>query len=284
MKFREREFPHPVLDPTNRDVEHSAFQATCTVTNDNTSIYIDVKFDLSNATLKQLIETEKAHFVVHADCNSTFFRKRYVFSDEEGRIRISLTDVKRLVELSFFICAKEPLSEYVIEGMDAMYEGTTFQVNKGDILAYSEAIPVKVLDRDSLRKIASIMTVRGDSNATIPFVDYESDKIAVSLPDAQYSLYRDLKLDSRVRSILLSSVVLPVLVDAISEVLGSKNTDDYMYKERLWYSVLEQKISDIQQKASAPDSESAYFLAHNILAGVSEKAFNEVNSILGISE
>lgn len=227
MKFKERNFPHPVLETTGSDVKGSAFQATYKVVSDNTSIYINVSFKLSNNTLLELIAADKARFVVHADCNAAFFRKAYTFSEEEGRIQIPLTDVKRVLDLSFFICAVKPVDEYVVDGMDTIYEGAVFKIQAGDILAYSEQSSLNIFDKDSLSRISSIMLVReGEADLVIPSISFDEDKITVSLPPSQYALYAPLKADNRIKATLLNAVVLPVLIEAVQQVLKSDNDDD----------------------------------------------------------
>ncbi|MCY7358787.1 MAG: hypothetical protein LH609_15270 [Rudanella sp.] len=283
MKFKERTFPHPVLDPTGKDITGSAFQVTCKVTSDNTFVYVNVSFALSNNTLSELVTTNKAKFVVHADCNAAFFRKPYTFNEVEGRIRIPMTDVKRLVDLTFFICATEPIEEYTVEGMDAVYNGAVFKIYAGDILAYSEPISINIFDKDSLSKISSIMLVReGDSELTVPSIDFNEDKIAVSLPPSQFALYGSLKVDHRIKATLLNAVVLPVLIEAVREVLNPVD-DDNDLSLYTWYRVLQHKIAELKKKPGA-NEESAYYLAQSILAGVSEKALKEIDEILTPSE
>lgn len=282
MKFKERTFPHPVLDPTGKDVPDSAFQANCKITVDKTAVYVHTNFVLSNATLRELIETDKAKFVVHADCNAAFFRKVYLFRESECRIQIPLTEVKRTVDLSFFICATKPIDEYSVDGMDAIYDGATFRIQIGDILAYGEGVNFSIFDRESLSKIASIMLVReGQEDITIPVISFDEDKIAVSLPPAQFALYAPLKIDIRVKATMLNAVILPVLVEAVQQVLKLDDNDEMgLYT---WYRVLKYRIAELSKKPEI-DGESAYCLAQNILAGVSEKALNEINDILTLSE
>ena len=128
MRFKDRNFPHPVLDPAGRDVTDSAFQVTRSIKSDKTALYVHVEFALNNETLAQLISEGRAAFVVHADCNAAFFRKVYFFHELEGNFAVPLTDIKRELGLSFFICATTALKDYNIKGMDALYGDTKFQL------------------------------------------------------------------------------------------------------------------------------------------------------------
>lgn len=283
MRFKERNFPHPVLKPIDSDVNGSAFQATCKVSIDNTFITVNVSFSLSNNTLIELIATNKAVFVVHAYCNATFFRKIFKFNENEGRIQISMTDVKRVIDLSFFVCSTGLMHEYTIEGMDDVYQGSVFKIQTGDILAYSEQMNFNLFDKDSLTKIASIMLIReGEAGLSVPTIEFDEDKIAVSLPPSQFALYAPLKADNRVRATLLTAVVLPVLIEAVQEVINSENEDDERSINN-WYRVLRHKIDEIRRKPDV-DGESAYYLAQSILSGISEKALKEIDEILTPTE
>lgn len=80
---------------------------------------------------------------------------------------------------------------------------------------------------------------------------------------------------------MLNAVVLPVLIEAVQQVLKSDNDDDLSLYT--WYRVLQHKVAELKKKPGT-DGESAYHLAQSILAGVSEKALKEIDDILIPSE
>lgn len=282
MRFKDRNFPYPVLDPAGRDIANSAFQVTRTVKADKTALYIHVEFELSNETLVQLIKDGKAAFVVHADCNAAFFRKVYFFHALEGNISIPLTDIKRELGLAFFVCATEAIDEYSVKGMDELYGNTTFRITKGDVLAYAETVTENIFDKDSLSKLSSILLVlAGNEGQTVPYIDFNHEKLHAVMPPRQFELYGFNKARPQVTATLLAAIVLPVLIEATQEVLKAEadSMADSDYAPYLWFQVLKHKIGELHKKAGE-NAQSAYSLAQLILEGVNDKALREVDTLL----
>ena len=282
MRFKDRNFPYPVLDPAGRDIANSAFQVTRTVKVDKTALYLHVEFDLSNETLVQLIKDGKAAFVVHADCANSFYRKAFLFNEFEGDISIPMTDVKREVGLAFFVCATEPIDDYSVKGMDELYGDTTFRVIKGDVLAYAETVTENIFDKDSLSKLASILLVlAGNEGQAVSYIDFNHEKIHAVMPPAQFELFGLNKSRPQVKATLLAAVVLPVLIEAVQKVLegDEDEQDESDYASYLWFQVLKHKIGELRKKAG-DNSHSPYSLAQLILEGVSDKALREVDNLL----
>lgn len=284
MRFKDRNFPYPVLDPAGRDIANSAFQVIRTVKIDKTALYIHVEFVLSNETLVQLIKDGKASFVVHADCNAAFYRKAFLFNELEGDISIPLTDIKRELGLAFFVCATEPIDEYSVKGMDELYGETTFKIAKGDVLAYAETATENIFDKDTLSKLSSILLVlAGNEGQTVPYIDFNHEKIHAVMPPSQFELFGLNMPRPQVKATLLAAVVLPVLVEAVQKVLESKTDDEESdtsdYGEYLWFKVLRHKIKELHSKAGE-NAQSSYSLAQLILEGVNDKALREVDTLL----
>ena len=279
MRFKDRNFPYPVLDPAGRDIARSAFQVTRTVKADKTTLYIHVEFELSNETLVDLIAEGKASFVVHADCNAAFFRKVFLFNELAGDIAIPMTDIKRELGLAFFVCATEAIEAYSVKGMDEVYGDTTFRISKGDVLAYAETVTEDIFDKDSLNKLSSILLVRaGDNGQSVSFITFYQDKLEVVMPPTHYELYVRNKANPQVRATLLTAIILPVLAEAVQNVLHDEE-DESLYASYLWFQVLKHKIGEVQKKAG-DNAQSPYILAQLILEGVSGKALNEVDALL----
>ena len=280
MRFKDRNFPYPVLDPAGRDIANSAFQVTRTVKGDKTALYLHVAFELSNETLAHLIQAGKAAFVVHADCNAAFFRKAFLFHTPEGDIAIPLTDIKRELGLAFFVCATEAIDDYSVQGMNELYGATTFRIAKGDVLAYAETVTENIFDKDSLSRLSSILLVRvGDEGQTISYITFNQDKLEVVMPPSQFELYGRNKALPQVRATLLTAVVLPVLIEAVQKVLETDEETDFNYASYLWFQVIRHKITELQKKAGE-NAQSPYALAQLILEGVSDKALQEIDTLL----
>lgn len=242
MKLKERSYPHPVLGNKD-DVSGYAFQASPKIDTDRKFYYLNIGFLCSSETLRRLITHKQAAYVVHVECTNTVFRQSFTTYDNELEIKISTDDLNGNVEVNFLVCAQTNLNDYQIEGSHADYAGESFRVGKGDILAvYDELIFQADKDYDAVKKISSIVQLErsADRQSKAMEVDFEAERIRISLPDTEYDLYDQLKKVPGLKDALICSIVLPVLVQAV----GFLNQEDSGLEERRWFGALKMLLHD----------------------------------------
>lgn len=225
MKAKNISYPHPVLG--NEDDIKGEFSPSLRRTLKRDSIVLKINFKLASKTLEELIAGRRAAFTAEIECGSTFFRQHFSTFESEDAFVLPSSRVRELVNVGFYIRAVEPIQNYKPDGLHRDYEGfSSFSIGPGDVLAvggYTSFIAEK--DFDPLKpSITSFMAIKRGGHAKGPMViDYgDQDKIIIKLSRADWENYVLAKGRISVAPILHSSIVLPVLADALAMV---KNRD-----------------------------------------------------------
>ena len=217
MKLSSRSFPHPVVGNAD-DVPESEFQATLDFALDKTNVYLTATVRCSSRTLLKMIAKGTACYTLHVECSNTLFRKTFDFATETHREIIPVTQLNDWVEVNAFVRAKLALPKYAVEGAHDDYGEATFPVAPGDILAVGDGRAFRVIqDVDPLKKIGALMVVvKSPHSGDHPMeADFAEDKIRISLCEGDYKTYEQLKSVPKLTSHLTTTLVLPVLVEAI---------------------------------------------------------------------
>jgi hypothetical protein len=141
------------------------------------------------------------------------------------------------VELDFFICANEDIPKYTNGKFNKDYQGHPFSLDKGDIMAYggkgkffANKAP------EELKSISALMNIASSEKSNEPmFNDYGGEKITIMLCSEDYSNYQIIKRNQLWINLLLSSIVLPCLLEALNFV---SSPDAKEFSNRQWFKVL----------------------------------------------
>lgn len=244
MRLSARSYPHPVLG--NRDdIPGAAFQATLEMTTDRQCIYLAADVACSCETLQSLLATGRIAYVLHVECSNTLFRKAYEFRDSHYRISIAADNLNDAVEVNVFARATERIPGYRVPEAHPDYAGATFDVQRGDILAVGEGQVFHIeSDFDSLSRIGSIMQINeSPKDGDLPMEpSFDGDKIVIFLCKKDFADYKVLKLHQGVRDPLTTTIVLPVLVEALHIL---KEESDGIDDARRWVRALARRIENV---------------------------------------
>src|SRR5690606_25615424 len=141
-------YPYPVIGNEN-DVEGRFVVAEFIRSTDPDTITFNYAFEVTNPTLLELIGAGKAKFVIQIECSGTFQRFAYSTNEPKGTFQIPSNKLREKVMVRFFVCATQGISDYLPAGSHPDYEGTTFEVEPGDVLAvggYTSFIAEKTFD------------------------------------------------------------------------------------------------------------------------------------------
>jgi hypothetical protein len=225
MRLSARSYPHPVLG--NRDdVPGVAFQATLEMTSDKQSIYIGADVACSCNILTSMLSAGDVSLVLHVECSNTLFRRAYEFRESSYRISIPADSLNDAVEVNVFMRAVKRIA-YRNPEAHPDYGDAVFDVRRGDILAVAEGQVFHIESSfDSLSRIGSIMQIsESPKEGDIPMEPYfEGDKIVIFLSKGDFADYKLLKLQESVAGPLTTTIVLPVLVEAL-HLLMDESTD-----------------------------------------------------------
>lgn len=244
MKRRERSYPHPVLG-NGDDVPGAAFQTSIAMSTDNQMLYIDVDATCSCRSMNEMIRERKAAFVAHVECGTTFYRKAYTFFENSAQIAIPSDALADVVEVNTFIRAVETITAYNIPEIHPDYQDAVFKIEKGDILGIGDGYTFSLDNNyDALSNVGSIMQINeSDRNDGAPMeADFWQDKIVIYLSKRDFKDYRLLRQHKELADTLTTTIVLPVLMEAIKQI---KSAPDLKESCR-WATVLERRIERLK--------------------------------------
>ena len=249
MKAKNISYPYPVLG--NDDDVEGKLDASFKHMLKRDNIVLKSCFSLKNKTLEKLIKEKKATYTVEVECPSTFYRKLFSTFESEADFILPSTVVREHVSVGFFIRATKTMAKYEIIGHHSDYKGFKFDVGPGDVLAlggYTSFIAEK--DFDPMQPaVSSLIAIKQGNKDTGPMeIDYSQDKIFIKLSHKDHKNYSQIKGRTTIAGVLHSSIVLPVLADAIRLVIDN----DEETQERHWFRRLEVILR--QQELEGQDS------------------------------
>lgn len=270
MKVNAKSYPNPVLG--NEDDIDGVFHVEFRYELGRATVILNPSFILKNKTIEDLIRKGKASFVVEVECRSTFYRSSFSSRYTEQKISILAKMLRGRVQVGFFICADEEIKDYKPSDCHPDYAGAVFEIEKGDVLAVGghAAFPADKAFDPLRPPVSSFMSIREGFHHEGPMdIDYSSDKITIELSKSDWHNYVDVRNDKLAESILHSSVVFPVLLDAIYQLKSGEHVDSN------WFGRLE-AILDSKGLSGKPPFEAA----QRILDNPSARNFQSINAIL----
>lgn len=216
-------YPYPVLG-NGDDISLGAVAPTIsyTVTDQLLEIVVD-GLKAGNPDLDGLVVGGRAKWSIRVQCARTYFRREFASVDEKCRINIDGTSVYGRVEVQPMLYASEPIGAYAPSGAHSDYAGTTFEVERGGLLAFGPVSAFEVEKGfDPLKApAASIMTIERGDRPSGPFVvDVEDDLIRIILSHEDWDLYGSVK--EGVPDVLHPALVVPALCKALPQLGASE--------------------------------------------------------------
>ncbi len=255
MKFNDITFPHPVLGLGDAifgsiglgDPEINSLQ-------DVYLVKLNCKHD--NTDLKNLLNADKAEYLYEVTCTNTLYRELFLSTKSKIEFEIPKKEVKGRVEFTCLLVAKERIPQYSNEESHSDYNGYTFNLDQGDILAYFGGFSFNAdIKYEKLKAVSSFMEIVENEDLKYTNVDLKRSKIEIQLPSETYNIYRSDFISQEVKfaPVFHSSIVLNALLTALY------NFDEH--KEYLWAKVIDYRLKkekqfellDIAEKENIPE-------------------------------
>ncbi|QYK65734.1 MULTISPECIES: hypothetical protein [Paenibacillus] len=282
MQISSRQYPHPVLSYNSDDFINSDFQASLKNTKSHSSYIFDAYCVTSSEGINQLIKDHKARFAFHFECQTTRYRKIFSSFDNNFNFSLSAQDIEGKVQICAFIIAVEDLESYELTEFHPDYEGYSFQIRKGDILAVdAERSFFAEKDIDPLKRIPSIFSIQPNrsEDAQAIEVDSSGNKIIIKLSQENFDYYKSISLNASFQPILSSLIVIPALV-SILETLRHEETD-IDYEECRWYQVILLRLKDfgIELGSHSFEQESTISIAQKLIGDPLSQSFSALMNL-----
>lgn len=243
MIYNNRNYPHPVLG-VGTDFKTGDIKVELNVSSTGSKIEISPVFILDNKELTELITNNTACYTSHVYCRGTLYRE--VFKSQKSlaeQIVISAEKLNGEVEVDFFICANLNFNDYYSSAFNPEYGNQKFEVEKSEIIAYAgkgKFFANKV--PEELKAISSLMNIDCSNKSKAPmYLDFSGQKITIMLSIEDYNNYKLLKNNRQHLGVILSSLVLPSLIESFHFLEDDTSKD---FKENAWYKSLSEFIND----------------------------------------
>jgi hypothetical protein len=262
MRLSTRSYPHPVVGNQD-DVPGCGFQANLEHSFDRDNLYLSFDLSCSSHEIQRLIEHGAARYVVHIECSNTLFRKAYCFDVPTFTLSLTLDDVCESVEVNIAICASKKITDYAPDGLHEDYGDSRFTVAAGDFLAVTETHVIDVFPTfEALGRVGSIMQIHcsteaGDAPMSVVF---ESPKIQIILSQRDFKQYALSKTNPEALGLLMCAIVLPVLIEAVKQVITLDEED--IVDGKRWQKVLSGRIKSMGKHSAEAEP---FILAQEIL-------------------
>lgn len=238
MKFQADLFPYPVLNEDLDDFIQSSFTVDYSFEQESQStIAMNIVYNLDNSDLLELIEERKASYAVHLEGVSSSFRILETSDQKRQKVLLNADNLSENIEVNFFVMANTEIINYRNSGFNSDYYGDDFvvrKINKSDILAFQNVPNLKIDFENKISNDATSMIWVTSSSENYMSVDMDGDIIQVKLPKKAYYSYISLsKPDTPKRDLLLTAIILPALTFVIERI-----KDGAANPELQWYNSL----------------------------------------------
>lgn len=280
MKYKNQNYPYPVLSPFSDDYVEDEFSFDIKAKNNIDYVEISIQFSLKSSYLNKIIEKGKAVFAVRIESSRSRYRKLYIFKEKNNKIEISSGSIEGKVKLTPFIICNRELNNYKSDNFHEDYGDRSYELNIGDIIAISnEREIITNKDRDPLRKVTSMFSfcLNDTKNAPAFDIDHSGDRIKIKLSKNNYKILQKLKRSEKLQYILSAKFIVPTLIH-ILYILESDNPGDY--EEKRWYYVLKKQMDKLGYNIDNYENQSIVKLAQEIINDPVSESMNVLDQQL----
>lgn len=281
MRIKDKLFPYPVLCIYTDDYIDNKFDVDIKAQRDIHDIKISLNVSLNDKVLIDMIKNSAAEIVFHVECSKTFFRKIYISNNMKNVISIPEQNLNGNVEVCCFILAKKNINGYDNKNFSEDYKGITFDIKKGNILAYYNLPLINITkDTEELGKVSSIFSIlRKDSKNEPMEFDLNGDKIKICLCTDEFNKYRECAGAQSYQPILHAIIILPALIYALDMI--SKNGVEEYFDYR-WFKSIEKILQrdNLELNKDTIDEKVSFNLAQKLL----NYPVNRALGVMNISE
>lgn len=264
-------YPYPVIRARQEDYRTTIFKGELAVNIQPDCYLVRPAFEVNNDEIAGLIETGKMTYAIEIQAPATWFRKLVPIRDNKT-IRLDPAFIHERVELTPCIIATTQIVAFANRDFEEEYQGMSFDINAGDVIAIGEAKSFDALYQDDIIKngTSPITIARSDIAKEIS-CDFSSSLIEIILPADQHDKYLECGYKLEKYKALNAILSVPALVEAIGIIANDENYpgQSSALESKAWY-----KTIVVNLKRAAENDEAKYrallgkpFVAAELLLG-----------------
>ena len=243
-------WPHPVLRPSSYgdDYPQAEFEVEIEVkqVKGSTAIEVYADFELSDPSLLQLVEQNKARFVLLIKAPKTHCRQLLQSAERHIKQSFSAGELSGRAEFVPFLVCTQALSRFRADGWHADFDGRTFDIAAGAVLA--EDVPKDYwIDTADEAPLGSIFGHKRRSDLSDGRWEYElaEDRVWIVMSNADAERYESAREHANNQpegQYLMNGIYLPALLAILNDV--DQNIDDYSHCR--WFASLDQRLEAVE--------------------------------------
>jgi|694.fasta_scaffold114828_2 hypothetical protein len=279
MKFNDVSFPHPVLGVGDAVKSKFGLNPIPVISPSVESYSITVTCEHDNDDLTALVNSGQAEYFCEATCSNTLYRKIITSNSSVIKLEIPKKQVKGKVFFTCVLVAKSPITNYQNRKSHPDYNGYSFDIETGDVLAFFGEFNFNAdINYQKLKAVSSFMEVveNRDDKAIYTNVDLNKSKIEVQLPSEDYKLFANdsISKEPKFAPIFHSSIVLNALLIALYNFES--------HKDLLWAKVIDYRLKNekLFENISIDDRENIPEIAQRLLGNPFRRLISELQVIV----
>ncbi|MBO6622096.1 MAG: hypothetical protein JJ892_09745 [Balneola sp.] len=273
MKFDSFQFPHPVLTNFTDDINGELSFDEEIIDNED-SYSIDISYMLDNQILNNYLSENRAKIICEVNCSSTVYRDSFISKGKTISFQLDKEKLRGLVEFSSYLISKQDIIGYLNPNSHTDYEGFSFEIEPGDVLAYFGDFSFNAeINYKKLKAVSSFLKIEERNDIKISDFDINNDRIIIKLPVRDYSIYRKQPIAKNVdfAPIFHASIVFSALIYALQNI--------EKHEDKMWAQVVKTRLEEDEFQEFTLDSESGDLIQiAQILLG------NPVNRLMKVLE
>lgn len=213
-------YPYPILRNRAIDYKTGIFNADIKKTNHSNGFNLSVMYEVTNSRIKEMLNQRILAYALQIQCISTWYRKLEISENAEQNIFIPSSIVHERVDLCPCLIALENISDFTNEDFSEDFEGISFSLNKGEVVAIGERQKFDAIYKDDIiKKGDPIVYFENDENCSVMYCEWEFAAIRIHLPKKQYEEYNRIGEYEPWKIPLLNAIyVVPAIAQGISEI------------------------------------------------------------------
>jgi hypothetical protein len=248
-------YPYPLVRTHEEDYRSTIFKGELTVNLQPDCYLVRPAFEINNPGIAELIEAGKLTYAIEIQSPATWYRHLFQVKDNKP-IRLDTASLHERVELTPCIIATAQIAGFTNDDFEEEYQGMTFEINAGDVIAIGEVRTFDALYQDDVIKNGtSPVTITRSDTAKEISCDFSGSLIEITLPGDQHDRYIECGYKAEKYKTLNAILSIPALVEGISIIANDVKNPDHTsgLEKKAWY-----KTIVVNLKRAAENNEGKY--------------------------
>lgn len=259
MELCEKKYPYPVLLPKGDDYVGCRFEVEIKSHKTPTEIGYHLEASLDCPDLRAVVDRGDAAVILHVECPQSAFRKSFAIPFGASDLQpLSTNDLSGKIFLCPFIVAQRELHDYRSDAFNPEYDGFSFNIRCGSILAEGEQLI------DYADTVTRDIDFKPDIFSVVPYTPQPEDgermkvdlalnqKITIKLPQNIYAQYNAMMKSGEAKEFLWSAIILPAVMEALYKIKECLQNDESAdFESKIWYMRLTERIEQLHPNAKS---------------------------------